>query len=61
MASVDCNFDREFVFEPGDTALLAIDMQRDFLDEEGYVAAACCVCAVFRRAMSRRCWARISR
>jgi nicotinamidase-related amidase len=39
MASVVCNFDREFIFEPGDTALLAIDMQRDFLDEEGYVAA----------------------
>ncbi len=39
MASVACNFDREFDFDLAETALLAIDMQRDFLDPEGYVAA----------------------
>jgi biuret amidohydrolase len=39
MHAVACNFDRSFEFEPRETALLAIDMQRDFLDEEGYVAA----------------------
>lgn len=39
MYDVCCNFDRSYEFEPGATALLAIDMQRDFLDEEGYVAS----------------------
>jgi biuret amidohydrolase len=39
MAFVTCNFDRTFEFVPAETALLAIDMQRDFLDDEGYVAS----------------------
>ena len=39
MLSVPCNFDRTFSFEADKTALLAIDMQRDFLDPEGYVAS----------------------
>ena len=39
MVSVACNFDREFDFDLAETALLAIDMQRDFLDPEGYVAS----------------------
>lgn len=39
MASVACNFERTFEFVPAEAALLAIDMQRDFLDDEGYVAS----------------------
>jgi len=40
MPKVSCNLDREFTFETGTTAVLAIDMQRDFLDDVGYCAAA---------------------
>ena len=36
MPEVACNFDLTFAFEPAKTALIAIDMQRDFLDPEGY-------------------------
>lgn len=39
MPAVACNFDRVFEFAVADTALLAIDMQHDFLDEEGFTAA----------------------
>ena len=40
MPKVSCNFDRDFTFDATTTALLAIDMQRDFLDDGGYCAAA---------------------
>lgn len=36
MTSVSCNFDRAFDCEIASTALIAIDMQRDFLDPQGY-------------------------
>ena len=35
MVSVSCDDGRVFSFEPGATALLAIDFQRDFLEPEG--------------------------
>lgn len=35
---IDCWGDREFQFDPGSTALLVIDMQRDFLDQAGMAA-----------------------
>ena len=40
MPRISCNFDREFTFDATTTALLAIDMQRDFLEDGGYCAAA---------------------
>lgn len=40
MPSVPCNFDRTFEFAGPNTALLAIDMQRDFVEDGGYCAAA---------------------
>ena len=40
MADVACNFDRTFVFDASSIALIAIDMQRDFVDPAGYCAAA---------------------
>jgi nicotinamidase-related amidase len=40
MPQVACNHVLEYVFEPATTAFLAIDMQRDFLDPGGYLAAA---------------------
>ena len=39
MPNVSCNFDREFTFDTATTAVLAIDMQRDFLEDGGYCAA----------------------
>lgn len=38
MRDIVCWGDRRFPFEPAATALLAIDMQRDFLDAEGMCA-----------------------
>ncbi len=38
MRDIACWDDRRFPFEPAATALLAIDMQRDFLDPEGMCA-----------------------
>jgi len=38
MIEVSCWDNRKFVFEPGSTALLAIDMQHDFVSPNGYVA-----------------------
>ncbi|MDP6704743.1 MAG: isochorismatase family cysteine hydrolase [Alphaproteobacteria bacterium] len=40
MPRVACNHGLEYAFEPAATAFVAIDMQRDFLDAEGYLAAA---------------------
>lgn len=40
MRDVTCRGDRRFEFEPVATALLAIDMQRDFLDPAGMCAVA---------------------
>lgn len=40
MGTVDCNAGLDFEIVPETTALLAIDLQRDFLDPAGYVAAA---------------------
>ncbi|MGI9412621.1 MAG: cysteine hydrolase family protein [Hyphomicrobiales bacterium] len=40
MPNVPCRFSRSFAFEPAATVLLAIDMQRDFLEDGGYCAAA---------------------
>jgi len=37
---VSCAFARTFTFEPRATALIAIDMQRDFLDPQGFCARA---------------------
>jgi len=34
--SVPCNADRSFRFEPGATALLSIDFQRDFVDPDRF-------------------------
>lgn len=39
MIDVACRHDRVFRFDPARAALLVIDMQRDFLDLEGYCAA----------------------
>ena len=39
MPKIWCNYDREFSFDTATTALLAIDMQRDFLEDGGYCAA----------------------
>jgi len=39
MITVPCTFDRSFALEAASTALLAIDMQRDFLEDGGYCAA----------------------
>ena len=38
MVEVSCKHDRVFQFEPEKAALLCIDMQRDFLDPQGYSA-----------------------
>lgn len=38
MVEVSCSHGRVFRFEPAKTALLCIDMQRDFLDPRGYSA-----------------------
>lgn len=38
MFTVPCNFDRSFSCDPASTALIAIDMQRDFIDPDGYCA-----------------------
>lgn len=38
MTSIDCWDGRRFEFEPSSTALLVIDMQRDFLDSDGMAA-----------------------
>ncbi len=35
MVSVPCRAGRNFDFDPASTALLVIDMQRDFLEREG--------------------------
>ncbi len=40
MLTVPCNHDRAYQFDIASTALIAIDMQRDFIDPEGYCAAA---------------------
>lgn len=40
MINVSCAFDRSFELEAASTALLAIDMQRDFLEDGGYCASA---------------------
>jgi nicotinamidase-related amidase len=39
MAEVGCNAGLTFAFDPEKTALLAIDLQRDFLDPEGLIAS----------------------
>ena len=39
MIDIPCDHDRVFPCDPATTALLCIDMQRDFLDPEGYSAA----------------------
>jgi nicotinamidase-related amidase len=38
--TVQCQGQRQFIFKPEKTALLVIDMQRDFLDPEGFCAIA---------------------
>ena len=40
MLTIACNAGLAFEVEPAATALIAIDLQRDFLDPAGYVAAA---------------------
>lgn len=40
MASITCDHDRPYEFDPAHTALIAIDMQRDFLDPKGYSAVS---------------------
>lgn len=40
MIRVPCHHDRVFTFEPAKTALLVIDMQRDFVSPEGAAAKA---------------------
>lgn len=40
MPAIACRHDREFAFAPETTALMVIDMQRDFLDPEGASALA---------------------
>lgn len=40
MISVACDHDREYSFDPTHTALIAVDMQRDFLDPLGYSAVS---------------------
>lgn len=36
MPDVACNFDRSYTFDPASTALIAIDMQRDFIEPDGF-------------------------
>ncbi|MEI7466128.1 MAG: isochorismatase family cysteine hydrolase [Burkholderiales bacterium] len=38
MLSITCDHDRQYEFDPAHTALMVIDMQRDFMDPKGYGA-----------------------